>query len=463
MLPGAMVKADRNHGAGMGSPGTVMGSKKLKAIAVRGTGRVPLATPTAFMDTVAAWEKVILASPQYSQYNLLHDAGIIRNYGTGLGDTYWVAFKNLTDPEAGRKFGQHLVEACARWRVTPQPSYNCQIRCAYDLEMTSGPFAGYRVSLCGGAANIDGAATVIGVDDPAAALVMAEYYDDMGLEASVFGGILGMVFEAYNRGWLTTADTDGLDLTWGNWQAAMALIEKAIRREGVGAKLATGLKEAAALLGEPSGLAADFRDITVHIKGDGIVMHDWRPFQGALFSLLVAGCGPAHFGHGSDHRPIAEAGYPVPTPGVADTFEETFAKVKTLPSSQFYKMWWDNLGICWFTCGGIPGTPALTAEALGHAVGWNDFSVADAVAVGERTVNALRLIYQKRGFTKRDECDYGQRYLEPAPAGPAQGKTIASWVPAMVDEYYRQMGWDVATGYVRPERLPHLKLEEFAA
>ncbi|MBI4506236.1 MAG: hypothetical protein HY691_11920 [Chloroflexi bacterium] len=463
-LPGAMVKVDRNHGAGKGSPGAVMGSKNLKAVAVRGTGRVALANPDAFMDTVAEWEKSLLSleTVSFSLYYDLHDGGVTRNYAAFLGDRYRVAFKNLTDPEGGREYARRWVEACQRWRVAAQPSYNCKIACAYDVEMTDGPLAGYKVSFCGGGENTEGAAGIIGVDDPAYAMLLTEHYDDMGLESGAFGAIMGMVYEAYNRGWLTKEDTDGLDLSWGNWEAALALVQKVVKREGIGAKIAAGLKGAAQLLGAPHGMAEQLRNIGVDVKGAGINMHDWRVVQSVLFSYIVAGSGPAHFGLGSDHRPLAEAGYLVPTPGVVDTLAEALPKVASVRTSQFFKMWWDSLGTCWFAVNGVPKGLALTAEAVKHAVGWDDFTTAEALAVGERIVNGLRLIYQQRGFTKRDELDYGKRYTEPAPVGPAQGKTIEPWVPALVDEYYRQMGWDVATGYVTPECVRRLGLGELA-
>lgn len=96
---------------------------------------------------------------------------------------------------------------------------------------------------------MEGAAAVIGVDDPAAVVVMTDFFDGMGLESGQFGSILGAVYEAYNDGILTMEDTDGLDLTWGNWEAAMELVNKTIKREGIGAKLADGVKALPEALG----------------------------------------------------------------------------------------------------------------------------------------------------------------------------------------------------------------------
>ncbi len=171
-LPGAMVKADRNHGAGKGSPGAVMGSKRLKAIAVRGTGTVPVFDMDGLMETATEWENNLFPDPSESFGDVqpagvgLRDGGETREYYERLGKTLRAVGKNMTDPLWGAEYTRKYVEACARWRITPQPSYNCKISCAYDVEITDGPLAGLVGSLGGGAENMEGAAAVIGVDEP---------------------------------------------------------------------------------------------------------------------------------------------------------------------------------------------------------------------------------------------------------------------------------------------------------
>ncbi len=466
MMPGASVKADRNHGAGKGSPGAIMGSKNLKAIAVRGTGQVPLANSVALLDGVAEWEKNLTSlepkQGQLSTYSHLRDGGITRVYASLMGTTYRVAYKNMTDPEGGWRYAQNWVDACKDWKVVPQPSYNCKVGCAYNVTMTNGPFAGMTVSFCGGGENTEGAAAMIGVDNPAHAMILTDHYDDIGVEAGTFGAVVGMAFEAYNRGWLTKKDTDGLELTWGNWEAALALIDKMLKREGIGAKLAEGLRVAPQILGREKGLVDDFRKIAVHIKGAGINIHDWRPMWSVLFGYIIAGTGPCHQAMGSDHRPNDDVGYPTVTPGIADTLEGALAKVDSVRMTQFAKVWWDSLGICWFAVSGVAHGLTSTVNAVRDTVGWEDFSNEEAVRAGERIVNAMRLVYVKRGFKKSDEFEIGPRFLEPAPVGPAKGRTIAPYVPAMVDEYYKQLGWDVPTGKPTLQGLRKLGLEEFA-
>jgi aldehyde:ferredoxin oxidoreductase len=458
ILPGAMIRADRNHGAGKGSPGAVMGSKKLKAIAVRGTGRVPLFNAHGLVGASAEWEEMLLATPFW-----LQDGGVTRLYYDAWGKNLRVAAKNMTDPLWGAEFSRKYAEACSRWRITPKPSYNCKIACAYDVEITDGPFAGFIASPCGGAENMEGAAAIIGVDDPSAIVLMTDFYDGMGLESGQFGSILGAVYQAYNDGVLTLADTDGLDLTWGNWEAAMELVHKTIRREGVGAKLAEGIKALPEALGREPGLVQELRSKVLDIKGEGVVMHDHRQYWSVFFGELIAGTGPSIQGTGTDANARPELGYYATTPGVAHSLEEAVGKVEAVRVTQFAKLWNDTLGICMFGMRGVDSSIDLTAQCLAQAVGWEDFSAQEALAVGERVTNLMRLVYGRRGFKKSDEFDISDKHLEAPPAGPSKGLSIAPYLPAMVDEYYRQLGWNVETGLPTPDTLKRLGMDEFLA
>ncbi|MBI2962942.1 MAG: hypothetical protein HYY35_04245 [Deltaproteobacteria bacterium] len=455
MLHGASIKNDRNHGAGKGSPGAVMGAKRLKAIAVRGKGRVPLARASAFLDTVTTWERNLFVQPKGGTIpvgGLVQNAGITRHYNL-LGELSLIASKNLSDPAWGKVYGNGYVEGCAEWIVEPKPSYNCKIACAYDVQMTSGPFAGCTASLCGGGENTEGAAGLIGVEDPGAAVAMTDFYDAMGLESANTGALVAAAFEAYARGLITAKDTEGLELRWGNYQAAMDLVGQMIRHEGFGGRLAAGgLKNVA------STLAPAAREFALHIKGTGYNMHDWRVAWSVLLGQVISGAGPAWQAPGVDaFSTEPDLGYLAHPPGT--TAE---GKPEAVRLTQLKKLWEDCLGVCWFACWGVQDVTRLAPAALGQAVGWEGFDAAEAVAVGERVVNMMRLLYVRRGFVKADEFDVSPRLLEAPASGAAAGRSIAPHLPAMVDRYYELMGWDTATGRPRAETVTRLGLEAYA-
>ncbi|MEK6711617.1 MAG: aldehyde ferredoxin oxidoreductase C-terminal domain-containing protein [Nitrospinota bacterium] len=441
LLPGAMIKNDRNHGAGKGSPGALMGAKKLKAIAVRGTGQVQIAEPKAFLETVTQWEDnlfVVSEDGKAPLGMLWHNGGMTRHHGV-MSEQGITAGKNLSDPVWSRKFSEMYMEACATWRVDPQPSYNCTIACAYDVRITSGTFSGARVSLCGGGEPFEGAAAVIGVDDPGAALVMTDHLDDIGMESGFSGPILGMAYEAYAKGIITKADTGGLELTWGNYEAALELLDQMIEHRGFGGKLAKGMKEAAEAIG---GNAKDF---LVHVKGAGINMHDWRPLWGPLFGQIIAGTGPAH-----------QIEYPMLWKSKDAASEVPTSKV---PAAQAQKIWEDCTGVCMFACQGVKDVTILAPRAVAQATGWKDFTAEEAMRAGERAVNMMRLVAVSRGFKKDDDFDVSPRLMEAPTTGPAAGvPSMGPHLKSLLEKYYGQMGWDVETGIPTRETIDRLGL-----
>jgi len=443
-LHGAMIKNDRNHGAGKGSPGAIMGCKNLKAIAVRGTGDVAIAHPQTFLDTAAQWEANLFIADEGSTTPLgalWRDGGMTRQHKIMAGRGQ-VAVKNLTDVDFGKRFSQTYIDACKEWVVTPTPSYNCQIACSYNVKITSGPFAGFTASLCGGGEPFEGAAGMVGILDAGQALALTDHYDDIGWEAGHGGSLMGMVFEAYNRGIITKEDTGGLDLTWGNYEAYTELIQQMLERRDFGAKLIGDLKDVARDLGT--------EDLLVHVKGASINMHDWRPLWGSLFGQIIAGTGAAH-----------QVEYP------RLRFDEANSKVGKKPEKVFAtqkkKLWEDNLGVCMFACQGVKDVLPLATKSLATATGWDDFTEEDALRVGERTVILMRLIAVSRGFKKSDELDVGKRLLEAPTEGPAAGIAMAPYLEEMVDRYYAAAGWDLNSGCPTQAAIKSLGMEDVAS
>jgi aldehyde:ferredoxin oxidoreductase len=241
----------------------------------------------------------------------------------------------------------------------------------------------------------------------------------------------------------------------------MELVNMTIRREGIGAKLAKGIKALPEALGTETGVVDKLRDRILDVKGEGVIMHDHRQFWSVFFGEIVAHSGPSIQGTGTDANARPELGYNETTPGVANNLEEALVKVKPVRETQLAKLWNDTLGICMFGMRGVDKSIDLSAKCLAQAVGWEDFTTEEALEVGERVTNLMRMVYARRGFTKADEFDISAKHLEPPNAGPSKDMSIEPYLPAMVDEYYRQMDWNVETGLPTKDTLKRLGMTEF--
>ncbi|MDP6666736.1 MAG: aldehyde ferredoxin oxidoreductase C-terminal domain-containing protein, partial [Dehalococcoidia bacterium] len=246
-----------------------------------------------------------------------------------------------------------------------------------------------------------------------------------------------------------------------NWEAGMELVNKTIRREGIGARLADGIKAMPEALGREKGVVDELRSKVLDIKGAGVVMHDHRQFWSVFFGELIAGAGPCIQGAGTDMGPRPEVGYTEGTPGVVHNLDDALAKVDPVRRTQFAKLWFDTLGVCYFSTEGIKDSVELTRRCLVQAVGWEDFTMEEAFEVGERVTNLMRLVYGRRGFEKSDELDVSPKHLQTTAIGTGSETGIAPYLPGMVDEYYSQMGWRVDTGLPTAETLRRLGMEEF--
>jgi aldehyde:ferredoxin oxidoreductase len=282
------------------------------------------------------------------------------------------------------------------------------------------------------------------VEDAGTAMMLADYFDDMGIDGSISIAVIAAAMELYEKGMITREDLDGLDLRFGNHEAAMELLEKMMRREGVGAELGGGMKQAMQALHPDGG------KFLVHVKGAGINFHDWRGNWPILLSDIVAGAGPSWQGLGIGENELAPPSEPFDPSGKAEAVRNTQPK----------KIWEDVLGVCWFSMWGVEDAITLSSRALAAATGWSDFSAEEAMRVGDRVNNLMRLIYVKRGFTKEDELDVGPKLLTGLLEQPETA--IGPHLRDMIDEYYTLMGWDVATGAPTPETISRLGLEEFA-
>lgn len=426
LVEGAMICNDRHHSLSHSGMGTIMGSKRLKAIVVSGKkGKMPLAQPERFKKIIKKWRSVVLDE---SVAALLTKGGIPKSDMQGLKDMALLVHNNFS----GEPFPEYAV-GMSKNAIKPQPCWGCPIGCPYRIEILHGPEKGFVAYPCGGAENLEGVGSNLGIADPGTNHVLLDMCDRYGLESGHVGCAIGVAIEAYKKGILTKKDTDGLEMEFGNADTMRKLIKKIAYKEGIGELLGKGSKRVADILGV-SGSA-------VHIKGSGMNCHDWRSGWGTLLGQVV-GTGSGWLSGGCDtfgNEP--SVGYVEKLP--PDDWRGQPASIKVTSD---YKIWAaDCAGMCWFGVWGVKGGAELVAEAISAATGW-DFSKDEGLKVGARVITMERVFALQRGLTPEDDYMLSERLFEPPKYGPVKGKSIKPFLEGMVREYYDLRGWDRKTG-----------------
>jgi len=444
LCAGAMIGNDKNHSMSHSGVGAVMGAKNLKAIAVYGEYKFAVADPEKARTVAKQWKDGV--NFPGASAGLLSQGGVGRNSknygkwaterGAGLSA---LNFKGV--PLAG------FMED-AEHKVKSRPCPGCPVGCPYDVEITSGPYAGYVATLAGGGALECG--SMMGVIESGTVFYLIDLYDRLGIEASTASCAISMAFEAFEKRLITTEDTDGLSLKWGDAEIIEKLIRKYGHREGFGNVLAEGPKRAAEIIGRSAS------DFAVHVKGAGINLHDWRGNWGFLLGQFL-GSGAGFMSPGTEYRADPDAGFPEKTPDPTRK-----GKAEQVARTGINKYIYDSIGVCWFLTFGRPGGIDLTAQALSSVTGW-DWSKEELLECGERIANLERAYNVRHGLTPFDDhSNVSKRLLEAAPSGPGRGKTIAPYLVGMVNEYYHLMGWDEKTGKPLSRTLRRLGLEDVA-
>ncbi|MGD0919398.1 MAG: aldehyde ferredoxin oxidoreductase C-terminal domain-containing protein, partial [Thermodesulfobacteriota bacterium] len=364
-----------------------------------------------------------------------------------------LAVKNLSDPEFGPKWGGAIYSEATKFKTISVGCFSCPRGCTYATKITTGPYKGVVTTLGGGGENMEGAAGMVGVIEPGSNFFLTDLYDDLGLDSGTIGCAMALAFECYERGIITPKDTDGLELKWGNVDAVIKLLNKVVKREGFGAVLADGPKKAAERIG------GDAPKYVVHIKGTGMNMHDWRSAWSVLLGQATAGAGPCWQGVGADaFSPEPDLGYTELTQ--APSSPE--GKAEALWKTRCKKLFEDSLGICWFAAWGVPGIMDFERRAVAATVGWNDFTVEEALTLGHRVSTAQRLFNMKHGLTAENDFDVSPRLLEAPSAGFAAGKAFGDHIGELIKQYYTFEGWDPKTGKPLSKTIKRLGLEEMA-
>lgn len=437
---GACIVSNGGHVAARGGQGAIMGSKKLKAIAVRGTNKIPVHDSDALNKIVVEWRKLALATKHGQN---LRDFGTAGRADWSKAREFW-PIKNLTSNQiekAENYSGEYLVGKYPTTKKGETVCFNCPYLHDRTIEIPEGPYKGVYAfpeyeDCAGFGANL-------GIGDTEAVIKLTDMANRFGMDAVETGFTISMVMEAYEKGLLHKEDADGLELNWGNAEAVKSLLEKIKTREGIGNILAEGVKRAADCLG--------CEELTVHIKNMAPMQHDIRTDWGKLLGYTVAGAGPVHEGVGSYQLPDPDIGFPTLLP-----LFEVARKGEAVAKDAFKRFLSSNMGICDYPARDVP--ISYRVNALNAITGW-DVDLDEALETSEREITLTRAFNVRHGLRPEDDWP-SPRLLEAIPGGPHAGITGKNHLKHMIRDYYRQMGWDEKTGKPLVSTLKRLGLEQ---
>ncbi|PWH13228.1 MAG: aldehyde ferredoxin oxidoreductase [Anaerolineae bacterium] len=431
LLPYALLLCDHGRVAGRTGLGAVMGSKHLKAISVKGTGKVPVFDPAGYAPRRSAANLALKADPMTSVLNSLGTAGAA-DYFNYLGEQPKKYFSAGLLEGADNISGASISETIL---VGKSACHACVIACGRvvkleDGEKRKGP---EYETLVGFGPNL-------GITNPKVVTRLGELCDRYGVDSISMSGTIGLAFRLYELGIIHPDDADGLELVWGNAAAVEQCIHQAVHRQGFGQLLALGAKRLAEHFGAP--------EQAIQVNGLEVAYHDPR---GASGMAIVYATSPRGACHNQSDYFLADIGQVDASLGLEFYDRHAGAeKAANVARHQDFRTVNNALVLCMFA--NVP--PETMVELINAACGYH-WTLQDLLRAGERAWNLKRLINLKLGLTRANDT-----LPLPLRQPYAEGGSAGYLIPfdEMMQAYYIARGWDPLTGIPKPEKLQALGL-----
>ena len=455
-VKGSAIMIDTAKAAGGSGVGCVMGDKRLKAIVIRGHGKIEVAEPQKFMEIVTKCYQRCKDEPnakmmRKSGLNLYSDpewegwnTNIVIKNGQ---DDQWEKEKRirLMNPTTGVPNMQKGVRAC----------YLCPIGCMPFIEINKGKYKGDKGegfwinTIMGHACRFD-------ISDPEAVVESWLLTNRLGLDGDYVAAGISWVFELYEKGIITKEDTDGLELDWGNSEALIKMIKKLAYREGIGDLLADGMVEAAKKIGRNSEY------YLIQVKGQPSI----EPFRIPKGWALAVSTSPVAGRHLRGATMGSKRYGPKPRPGnfgVTDYQNQANGVVWQGKTKELE----DNLGICnyvgtWSGANFLTITDFTELINTGMGLNLNEEELMDHYAViGRNLEKAFNALHTN--MSREDDLPPKRFREEEVKSGPYKGfKIEENKYNEMLDEFYKLSGWDKKTGMQTRTGLEKLGLKDIA-
>lgn len=435
--------------------GTVMGSKNLKAVAVRGAGEIKVAKPNEFVE-YAGWAIEKAATSQKTAGFRTYGTAVLINPKQEIGDLPTKNHQTGQFPWADEISGETIEK---KYLLKARSCFSCPVHCARYTMVKTGPYAG----TCGEGPEyetIDAFGPMCWNRDFGTIAKANLMCNQLGLDTMSTGVMIAFAMECYETGIITRKDTGGMDLTWGNTDAIIRLIEMIARREGFGDTLADGVKTAAKRIGKGA------KKYAFHVKGVELPRQEPR-------SIKAFGLAHATSNRGADHL------YALPTIGYGmkdiakkylglsgDSLKKLFDlrspvhKALAVVFEEKISAIADALGVCKFTTKeNFLFTPKELAKVMTFLTG-DKWTEKYLLLAGQRIVNVERALNAREGLTRNDDS-LPHRFLDVPYAVPGVTPTTVE-LERMLDEYYELEGWDKKTGLPTAKKLEELDLKDIA-
>ncbi|MEW6039913.1 MAG: aldehyde ferredoxin oxidoreductase family protein [Elusimicrobiota bacterium] len=461
----ACVISNLYRAFGRAGMGAVWGSKNLKAITVRGNKKITVAKPEEFYKHAFDAHQRVIKSPQGRQM-FRYGTNLLVSAKQAIGELITRNHSNGVFEGADKLAAEYLAE---KYQGRPRACFGCSNACkeVYVSSKDNPWMQGFTVE----GPEYEGTAffgSNLGIDDYDFILYVSDLCNRYGYDQISVGAVLSFIVECMEQGIVNKKEVDGLELGWGRKESIIELMHKIAKREGIGDILAEGVKRAAEKIKRGSEKYA------LHVKGQEISGQDGRTHRSVALTHAVGARGADHLRSlvtvdQLGYKEAAGKRYKKLLEGKNTQEKEKILNDLCNPYSEKYKAYAvkvtedvfcirDSLVVCWYTCGWPPifwiddfanVMPSVTGE---EAFG----SVEELFKIGERIQNVKRLFNLREGLTSADDTLPERFTKEPMPSGPGKGQ-VAN-LKIMLDEYYRQRGWDRKTGKIKPETLKRLDL-----
>jgi aldehyde:ferredoxin oxidoreductase len=427
----ACVINDRRDAAGRTGMGAVMGSKNLKAVAVKGHEKGKVADGEKLKELARWLVKILKDDPRVRRFSQLGTGGDVMEAFVSLGNLPIRNFRDGDFPNALALDPRTIKDTIS---IGMESCYACPVNCKKVVKVEEP----WRVDPIYGGPEYEALAALgsnCGVDDLKAVCKANEICNRYSLDVISTGVTIGFAMECYEKGILTDIDTGGVKLDFGNAQAMVQMIEMIGKREGLGDVLAEGVRMAAEKIRKGS------KRFAMHVKGQEFPMHEPRFYRVRGLGYAVSPTGAEHMCNMNDRVASTPRGVESLAPlGILETvpFEDLGPrKVRAL----IYYVDWRVLENCLLMCYFLPWNYIQTTEIVRAVTGWNT-TLWELMKVGERITTMARAFNVREGFTKNDDW-LPERCFHPKTSGALSKTAVDS---AELEKarsiYYEMMGWD---------------------